>query len=56
VNLKETTYWASDLLPGEPTTTTRRVVQGFPEFTVAEVNIGVPVTRTTRPPPSRPSP
>lgn len=42
MNLKETTYWASDLLPGEPTTTTRRVVQGFPEFTVAEVNIGGP--------------
>lgn len=42
MDLKETTYWSSDLLPGDPTTTTRRVVQGFPEFTVADVSIGGP--------------
>ncbi len=40
MNLEETTFWAGDLLPGEPRTSTRRVVQGFPEFTVADVPIG----------------
>lgn len=40
MNLDETTFWATDLLPAGPTVTTRRVNQGFPEFTVAEVNIG----------------
>lgn len=40
MNLEETTYWLSDLLPGEFTTTRRRVSQSFPEFTVAELNLG----------------
>ena len=40
MNLEETTYWAGDLLPGDPEITTRRVNTGFPEFTVASVPLG----------------
>ncbi|AGP31790.1 hypothetical protein [Corynebacterium terpenotabidum] len=40
MNLQETRVWADDLLPDTPTVSTRRVAQGFPEFTVAEVHIG----------------
>jgi hypothetical protein len=40
VNLQETTYWAGDLLPGDPEISTRRVNTGFPEFTVAAVPLG----------------
>ncbi|MGV0869836.1 hypothetical protein [Corynebacterium kalidii] len=40
MNLEETTYWLADLLPGEFTTTRRRVSQSFPEFTVAELQLG----------------
>lgn len=40
MNLEETTQWVSDLLPGEFSTTRRRVNTGFPEFTVAELNLG----------------
>lgn len=40
MNLDETTYWLSDLLPGEFTTSRRRVSASFPEFTVAELNLG----------------
>lgn len=40
MNLQETTFWARDLLPENPRTSTRRVNQGFPEFTVADVSIG----------------
>ncbi|MDN5581383.1 MAG: hypothetical protein ACTH2Y_09575 [Corynebacterium sp.] len=40
MNLEETTYWVGDLLPGEVTTSRRRVSQSFPEFTVAEIHLG----------------
>jgi hypothetical protein len=40
LNLEETTYWLADLLPGEFTTSRRRVSQSFPEFTVAELRLG----------------
>ncbi|WP_420098767.1 hypothetical protein [Corynebacterium sp.] len=40
MNLEETTYWLADLLPGEFTTSRRRVSQSFPEFTVAELRLG----------------
>lgn len=39
MNLEETTYWVGDLLPGEFTTSRRRVSQSFPEFTVAEIHL-----------------
>ncbi|MEJ6550617.1 hypothetical protein PQI66_13800 [Corynebacterium sp. USCH3] len=39
MNLEETTYWLADLLPGEFTTSRRRVSQSFPEFTVAELRL-----------------
>lgn len=40
MNLEETTFWASGLLPDGLRTDTRQVQQSFPEFTVAEVFIG----------------
>ena len=40
MNLAETKQWVSDLLPGEFTTSRRRVNTGFPEFTVAELTLG----------------
>ncbi|MCI1255517.1 MAG: hypothetical protein LKG15_02345 [Corynebacterium provencense] len=40
MNLQETTVWVGDLLPAPPRITTRRVNQGFPEFTVADVAVG----------------
>lgn len=42
MNLEETTFWATDLLPEGPSISTRRVAQGFPEFTVADIFIGGP--------------
>lgn len=40
MNVNETTVWAADLLPGELKISTRRVLQGFPEFTVADIFLG----------------
>lgn len=40
MNLEETRYWLSDLLPGEAEITHRRVNVGFPEFNVASLEIG----------------